>query len=160
MMMDDLFSEEMATGDVVIYMDDILIATAGNIDQLRHKVAHVLSKLQSNDLFLKPEKCTFHKKEVEYLGVIVGNNEVKMDPIKVAGIANWPTPTSPTQLRSFLGFGNYYKDFIANYSLITRPLHDMTRRALKWRWEPAQEAAFQTLKELFTSYPHCKVQSV
>jgi hypothetical protein len=90
---------------------------------------------------------------VEYLGVIVGNNEVKMDPIKVAGIANWPTPTSPTQLRSFLGFGNYYKDFIANYSLITRPLHDMTRRALKWRWEPAQEAVFQTLKELFTSYP-------
>ena len=153
MMMDDLFSEEMATGDVVIYMDDILIATAGSIDQHRHKVAHILSKLQSNDLFLKPEKCTFHRKEVEYLGVIVGNNEVKMDPIKVAGIAQWPTPASPTQLRSFLGFGNYYKDFIANYSLITRPLHDMTKRARRWKWEPAQEAAFQTLKQLFTSYP-------
>jgi hypothetical protein len=82
MMMDDLFSEEMATGDVVIYMDDILIATTGNIDQHHHKVAHILSKLQSNDLFLKPEKCTFHRKEVEYLGVIVGNNEVKMDPVK------------------------------------------------------------------------------
>ena len=152
-MMDDLFSKELATGNLVIYMDDILIATNGDLNQHCKEVSHILDKLRSNDLYLKPEKCIFHQKEVEYLGVIVGNGEVKMDPVKVEGIANWPVPTSPTQLRSFLGFGNYYKNFIANYSRITHLLHDMTRRAYKWKWEPEQDKAFRTLKQLFTSYP-------
>jgi hypothetical protein len=153
MMMDDLFSEEIATDNVVIYMVDILVATTGDLTQHQKEVAHDLQKLQSNDLYLRPEKCTFHKREVDYLGVIVGNGEVKMDPVKVQGIAEWPTPQTPTQLCSFLGFGNYYKDFIANYLLITRPLHDMTKCTQKWQWGPDQERAFQTLKELFTSYP-------
>jgi hypothetical protein len=56
-------------------------------------VAHILSKLREHDLFLKPEKCHFHKQEVEYLGVIVGKGHVKMDPVKVQAITDWPTPT-------------------------------------------------------------------
>jgi hypothetical protein len=55
---------------------------------------------------------------VEYLGVIVGNGKVKMDPVKVKGLADWPPPKTVKETRSFLGFGNYYKDFIANYSHI------------------------------------------
>jgi hypothetical protein len=66
-MMDAIFREEIATGDVVIYMDDILIATTGSLEHHRHKVDHVLKKLRDNDLYLKPEKCRFHQKEVEYL---------------------------------------------------------------------------------------------
>jgi hypothetical protein len=58
------------------------------------KVTHVLQKLLDHDLFLKPEKCQFHKKEVEYLGVIIGGGKVMMDPIKVKGITEWPTPTT------------------------------------------------------------------
>ena len=61
----------------------------------------------------------FHKEEVEYLGVIVGKGQVKMDPIKVQGITDWPVPTNLYEMLSFVGFGNYYKDFIANYSRIT-----------------------------------------
>jgi hypothetical protein len=72
-MMDEIFKDEIATGDVIIYMDDILIAIAGSLDNHKRKVFHVLQKLFLNDLFLKPEKCHFHKKEVEYLGVIIGN---------------------------------------------------------------------------------------
>ena len=92
--MDTIFREEVDSGDVVIYMDNILIATAGSLDHHCSKVAHVLQKLQNNDLFLKPEKCHFHKKEVEYLGVIVGKGQVRMDPVKVQGITDWPTPTN------------------------------------------------------------------
>jgi hypothetical protein len=106
-----------------------------------------------NDLYLKPEKCEFHKKEVEYLGVIVGNGQVKMDPVKVKGITDWPAPTKVKELRSFLGFGNYYKDFIPNYSLIARPLHDLTRKDRQWTWGIPQQMAFRTLKKMFTSYP-------
>jgi hypothetical protein len=127
MMMDIIFRDEISSGDVVIYMDNILIATTGSLDEHRQRVAHVLQKLQDNDLYLKPEKCHFHKQEVEYLRVIVGKGHIKMDPIKVQGINEWPTPTNISELRSFLGFGNYYKDFIEAYSSITHPLHDLTK---------------------------------
>jgi hypothetical protein len=152
-MMNAIFRQEIATGDIIIYMDDILIATTGSLEYHRSKVAQVLQKLRDNDLFLKPEKCHFHKKEVEYLGVIVGKGQVKMDPIKVKGITDWPTPTNLSELRSFLGFGNYYKDFIPDYSRITRPLHDLTKKGIQWHWDDSEEHAFQLLKEIFTSYP-------
>ena len=118
-----------------------------------------MDKLQRNDLFLKLEKCIFHKKEVEYLGVIVGNGSVKMDPVKVKGLAKWPQLYTVKELWSFLGFGNYYKDFIANYSHIARPLHEMTKKSVKWNWGPKQEEAFQMLKALFTMYPVCYITS-
>jgi hypothetical protein len=125
-MMDATFRDEIASGDVIIYMDDILIATNQTLKEHQQMVAHVLQKLLDNDLFLKPEKCHFHKQEVEYLGVIIGKGKVKMDPVKVQGIMDWPIPTNIHELRSFLGFGNYYKDFIQNYSAITQPLHELT----------------------------------
>ncbi len=89
-MMDDIFRSEIALGYVIIYMDDILIATQGNLKDHQKHVAHILNVLQQHDLYLKPEKCSFHKKEVEYLGVIVGNGKVKMDPTKVQALTDWP----------------------------------------------------------------------
>ena len=70
-MMDALFHNEIASGDIIIYMDDILIATTGNLAHHQQKFAQVLKKLQDNNLYLKPEKCRFNKREVDYLGVIV-----------------------------------------------------------------------------------------
>jgi hypothetical protein len=119
MMINSIFREKITSGDVVIYMDDILIAITRNLKSHNDLVAHVLKKLQDNNLFLRLEKCHFHKKEVEYLKVIIGKRQVKMDPIKVQGITNWPTPTNLSKLHSFLGFGNYYKNFILKYSHIT-----------------------------------------
>ena len=153
-MMDELFKEEIAAGQVIVYMDDILIITESNdINDHIEMVTRVLSILEANDLFLHPEKCHFHKREVEYLGVIVGNGQVKMDPIKVKGITDWPIPTTVRELRSFLGFGNYYKDFIQDYSQLARPLHELTRKSVQWSWGNAQDIAFNMLKMKFTSYP-------
>jgi DNA-binding MltR family transcriptional regulator len=90
---------------------------------------------------------------VEYLGVIVGEGRVRMDPIKVQGITDWPTSTNLKELHSFLGFGNYYKDFIADYSHLTRPLHELTKKDTQWHWDDPQCIAFETLKDKFTSYP-------
>ena len=133
MMMDDYFKEEIAKGEVIIYMDDILIPTKGTLSQHQRDVAKVLQKLKKHDLYLKPEKCLFHKKEVEFLGIIVGKGKIKMDPIKVKGLTDWPTPTKLKELRSFLGFGNYYKDFITKYSLKARSLHDLIKKDRKWQ---------------------------
>jgi len=91
-MMDDIFQDEIAQGWLRIYMDDMIIATED--DEVLHELCinYILDKLEKFNLFLKPEKCKFHQREVEYLGVLIGNGTVKMDPIKVQGIANWPTP--------------------------------------------------------------------
>ena len=72
-MIDELFKEELAIGNIIIYMDNILIAIAGTLDAYKQKVRHVLQKLKDNNLFLKLEKCHFYQKEVEYLRVIVSN---------------------------------------------------------------------------------------
>ena len=152
-MMDKVFKDEFDLGNVFIYMDDILITTKGNLKQHQQEVAHVLKKLQDNDLFLKPEKCSFHIKEVEYLGVIVGQGKVKMDPVKVKGIKDWPIPTTLREVRSFLGFGNYYKDFICNYSHFTCLLHELTKKKSIWQWSDKEQQAFEMLKAKFLSYP-------
>ena len=128
-MMDVIFREEIASGDIIIYINDILIATKGSLEQHRTLVTHVLKKLQDNNLFLKPEKCHFHKRSVEYLSVIVGKGKVKMDPVKVKAFTNWPMPTTLKKLQLFLGFGNYYKDFIKKYSHIMHPLYNLTQKA-------------------------------
>jgi len=85
--MDDIFKEEIDSEEYRIYMDDILVATDGTLKHHIEHMHHLLDKLKESDLFLKPEKCVFHKKEIDYLGLIIGNSKVRMDPIKVQGIA-------------------------------------------------------------------------
>ena len=115
-MMDDIFQEAIAQGWLCIYMDDMIIAIED--DEILHElcVNHILDKLEKYDLFLKPEKCRFHQHEVEYLGVIIGNSMVKMDPIKIQGIMEWPTPKMVKDVQSFLGFCNFYHAFIKDFS--------------------------------------------
>ncbi len=151
-MMDDIFQEEITQGWLRIYMDDAIIATEDNKEEHATKVHHFLSKLQKHDLFLKPEKCKFHQKEVEYLGVIIGQGSVKMDPIKVEGIAHWLTPTTVKDVRSFLGFCNFYCTFIPHFSNVTQPLNDLTKKNQNWGWMDTEEQAFQKLKQICASY--------
>jgi hypothetical protein len=91
-MMNNIFHIEIKQGHIWIYLDDILILDQ-ELDQHHKHVWEVIQQLWENQLYLKPEKCKFDQTEIEYLGVIVGNGQVRMDPIKVAGIAEWPTPT-------------------------------------------------------------------
>jgi len=152
-MMDVLFCNEIASEDIIIYMVDILIATTGSLTDHQKKVTNVLQKLMNNDLYLKPEKCHFSQKEVDYLGVNVRKGEIKMDPVKVQDITDWPTPTNIHEICSFLGFGNYYKDFIQHYSYITWPLHYLIRKNIAYEWGDEQQKVFALLKQLFTLYP-------
>jgi hypothetical protein len=105
-----------------------------------------LDKLEEHDLYLKPEKCEFAKEEIEYLEVIIGRNKIHMDPGKLKGIADWPVPRNPTEVRQFLGFTEYYRYFVLNYSKITQPLLNLTKKGLVWHWERPQHDAFEELK--------------
>jgi hypothetical protein len=133
-MMDDIFQDEIAQGWLQIYMDDMIISTDDDEEEHQKKVEHVLQKLLDNDLFLKPEKCKFHQTEVEYLGVIIGHSKVKMDPIKVKDVTDWPIPSTVKEVCSFLGFCNFYRTFIPHFSDITRPLNDLTCKGRAWTW--------------------------
>jgi Reverse transcriptase (RNA-dependent DNA polymerase) len=97
-------------------MDDIIIATEDDEEEHTRRVNQVLKKLEEHDLYLKPEKCNFHVKEVEYLSIIIGQGQVKMDLTKVKGIADWPVPSSVKDVQSFLGFCNFYRVFIPHFS--------------------------------------------
>ena len=152
-MMDDIFQEEIAQGWLRIYMDDAIIATENDEQDHSEKVHRFLDKLAKHDLYLKPEKCKFHQSEVEYLGVIIGHGNVKMDPVKVEGIAQWPIPKTVKDVRSFLGFCNFYRAFIPSFSHVARPLNDLTKKARQWTWNGREQQAFDKLKTICSSYP-------
>jgi hypothetical protein len=99
-MMNDILKELIDEGKVLVYLDDILIFTK-DLDEHRRLVKRVLAKLEENKLFLKPEKCDFEKTEVEYLGVIISEDSVRMDPVKVKGIMDWPEPTTVKEVPFF-----------------------------------------------------------
>ena len=90
--MDTIFKDLELTGEVVIYMDDILIATPDNLTHHSQLVHHVLDRLEEHDLYLKLKKCVFEVHKVEFLGVILGHGQVHMDPVKVKGVLDWPIP--------------------------------------------------------------------
>ena len=104
--MDDIFKDEKAQGWVIIYMDDIFIFTEELLDNICN-TRKILQQLRDNNLYLKPEKCSFWQTKVEYLGLNIEEGKIGMDPTKLKGITNWPEPTTFKQVRSFLGFGNY-----------------------------------------------------
>ena len=133
-------------------MDNVLVASR---DKKKHQQAthELLDILEANDLFLKPEKCVWEQPRVDFLGLILEEGVMRMDPAKIAGIATWPTPTSIKQVRSFLGFCNFYRPFIYQFSHIARPLNELTRKDTLWTWGERQQEAFNTLRKRIMSEP-------
>ena len=151
-MMNDLFKELIDEGVVIVYMDDILIFTK-TLEQHRSIVKRVLQVLQNNNLYLKPEKCIFEVRKIEFLGLILSENQVEMDPVKIEGVRNWPVPRSVKELQSFLGFVNFYRRFIEGFSHIAKPLYGLTKKAADWKWTDLQQCAFEALKAKVTMAP-------
>ena len=112
-MMDTIFRDQLAKANIWMISSSLPL-----MEDHYKEVEQVLKTLQEHDLYLKPDKCKFHRMEIDFLGMVVGGGQVKMDPVRVEGISKWPTPTLVKELRAFLGFGNFYKDFIDHYSLI------------------------------------------
>ncbi len=161
MMINTIFRTEVAQGWLSVYMDDIVIHTKReshkteqqHLEQHRLYTHHMLHKLEQNNLYLKPEKCEFEKKEIDYLGIIVGNGKIQMDPKKLKGIANWPILKTPTDICKFLGFTGYYRYFVQGYSKIAHPLLDLTKKATVWEWTECQHKAFEELKTCMCLWP-------
>ena len=124
-MMNALFKDLIYAGKVAIYMDNILVFSKTMEEHIK-TIWQVLQILQDNDLYLQPSKCHLHNKKINYLKYVIFYEHLEMDPIKVAGIMDWPTPTKVKEVQSFLGFCNFYCRFIKDYSKIAKLLFELT----------------------------------
>ena len=115
---------------VTTYLDDVLIYSKTKAEHIKH-VREVLQHLQKAGLQVDISKCEFHTKRTKYLGLIITPGGIEVDPNKVRAITSWEAPTTRRQLQRFLGFANFYRRFIYNFSGITKPLHDLTKKDAK-----------------------------
>jgi hypothetical protein len=152
-MMNTEFADIIITGKVIIYMDDILVATRNDLEEHWQLVHQILARLQKMDLYLKPAKCTFETRKIEFLGVILEDGTVTMDPVKVAGVEEWKEPKTVKDIRKFLGFCNFYRCFIRNFSSIAKPLNTLLKKDVKWNFGNTEKMAFEQLKKLICEEP-------
>ena len=155
-MMNTIFADMLNEGWLVIYMDDILIFSS-DPKVHRERTRRVIQRLRDNDLYLKPEKCYFDVPEVEFLGLILKPGQLAMDPIKVEGVTRWPIPRNVKEVRSFVGFANFYRRFIHHFSERVRPLVDLTKKNIRWHWDNEQQTAFEDLKSEFVKAPVLRI---
>jgi hypothetical protein len=134
------------------YLDDLLIYS----DSLKEHKAHVrliLERLKSAGLYIKPEKCMFHVTEVPFLGYLISKDGIRMDPGKIEAIVTWPAPRNVHDIQCFLGFANFYRRFIDDYSDRVVPITKLLRKNTEFNWMGPQQDAFDGLKKAFTTAP-------
>ena len=137
---------------VVAYLDDILIFSKNATDHSKH-VRVVLETLRKHSLYAKATKCIFHASSVDFLGYIVGIDGLAMDPGKVKTILDWPKPKTVKAVQSFLGFANFYRRFIRDYSKVVSPLTALTKKDATFEWTSKADSSFESLKTRFTTAP-------
>jgi len=151
-MMNDLLRDIVVEEKVIVFIDDVITVTEmeEGHDEIVEKV---LRRLEKNDLFVKPKKCMWKIREVGFLGVVIGEDGVRMEKKKVQGVVEWLVPKSVKDIQKFLGLANYYIWFVKDFAKIARLLHEMMRKEIKWSWGEKQQKVFEELKKRFTTEP-------
>ena len=129
-MMNELLRDLINTGKVAVFIDDVIVGTETE-EGHNELVAEVVKRLEENDLYVKLEKCKWKVREVEFLGVIIGLEGIKMEKEKVKGVLEWLTPKCVKDVQKFLGLANYYRRFIEGFATVARPLHDLVKKDKK-----------------------------
>ncbi|KAL0168811.1 hypothetical protein M9458_037033, partial [Cirrhinus mrigala] len=148
----DVF-RDMLNRWVIVYMDDILVYSNSYAEHVQH-VRSVLQRLVQHKLYAKEEKCQFHQQSIAFLGYIISPEGVAMDETKVRAVQNWPQPRTLKELQRFLGFSNFYRRFIRNFSSVAAPLTAMVKKGeTRLTWSPDALSAFHELRRRFTTAP-------
>ncbi|QRV83345.1 Retrotransposable element Tf2 protein [Ceratobasidium sp. AG-Ba] len=150
-MMNDIFRHLLGV-TVVVYMDDILIFSEKEEDHAEH-VKEVLKILRDNNLYAKLAKCEFFVKKVIFLGLVITPEGISMEEEKIKAIMEWGAPRKIKEVQAFLGFVNFYRRFIAEFSKIARPLHDLTKRDTRFEWSQECQQAFEEIKKRVSQDP-------
>ena len=137
---------------VVVFIDDILIYSSSWEAHLQH-IREVFLLLQQHQFKVKLSKCTFAQQQVHYLGHVISKDGVATDPKKVMDIQNWPTPQSVREVRGFLGLAGYYRKFVKNFGLISKPLTNLLKKGELFVWTSIHDEAFLLLKQAWSTTP-------
>lgn len=135
---------------VLAYLDDITIFS-NNPEEHEARTRVVFDRLRQNGLFCNLEKCQFNLSKISYLGYIVSSEGLSMDPAKVAAVTEWPIPSRKKEVQSFLGFANFYRRFIHNFSKLTVPLTQLLKKGVDFVWSKECDLAFNNLKKSFSN---------
>ncbi|XP_043496493.1 uncharacterized protein LOC122520501 [Polistes fuscatus] len=143
--------------EMFVYLDDVVLyARSLNEHQAKfNKLAHCL---RIANLKLQPDKCEFLRREVAYLGHIIGENGVKPDPKKLKAVKEFPRPNNIKSIRQFLGLAGYYRRFIPAFSKVAKPLTDLLKKEALFRWESTHENAFCSLRDALCKEPFYNIQ--
>lgn len=134
------------------YLDDLIIVTP-TFEKHLEILQKVFNRLRSAKLVLSKEKCKFCLPRLRYLGFMIDNTGLHVDPEKVAAILNIPSPTSVTEVRRFLGMASWYRRFIPQFATLTAPLSALVGKKRKWQWSEVNESAFNAIKERLVTAP-------
>ena len=132
-------------------MDDFVIPVR-TMKELEKRTIRLLKIVEKHNLCFKRSKCDFNMEEIPILGVIVGKGQIKIEQEKIKAVKKWKTPTKVKDMESFLGFANFYRCFIQNFSHTAKPLNKLKGKK-EWKWEEEHQRAFEELKEKITSQP-------
>ena len=137
------------------YLDDILIFSPDNKTHLQH-LELVFQRLREADLKLKASKCNFFKKHIQYLGHLVSGEGIEPLPEKLEAVRKMPPPTTPKEVRQFLGLVGYYRKFVPKFADIARPLTNLTKLDVPYEWTNRCQEAFEFLKQMLLKEPILK----
>jgi len=129
---------------------------ANNLEEAIKVNREILAIFRKHKLYCKASKCEFHKDQMELLGVIISGNGLGMEDKKITTIQDWPIPTNLKEMKGFIGFCNFYRRFLKNFSIIAQPLHELDKKGVKWKWEAPQQQAFEQLKKVVVNEPCLK----
>ena len=126
-MMNDILRDLIDTGDVAAFMNNVLV---GIEDEKKHNkiVEKVLKRIEKSDLYVKPEKCVWKVKEINFLELVIEAEGIKMQEEKVAGVLEWPRSKTVKEVQKFLELANYYRQFVKDFAKLAKPLHKLVRK--------------------------------
>ena len=116
---------------VVVFIDDILIYSKNEEEHAEH-LRIVLQRLREHKLYAKFSKCEFWLKRVQFLGHVISEDGISVDPSKIQDVLNWKTPEFVSEIRSFLGLAGYYRRFVQDPSKIARPMTELLKKGVKF----------------------------
>ena len=155
-MMETLLSD-MLWKKCLVYLDDVIVF-GKTFDDCLANLEEIMRRIQSNGLKLKPKKCNLFRKSINYLGRVISTSGIKADPKKLDSVANWDKPANLKEIRSFLGFCSYYRDFIPGFTRVSQPLQRLQhwtpgRKKETFPWGEEQDQSFDEIKSLFRETP-------
>ena len=135
-------SASIWTSFVLVFFDEILVYSKNEEEHEEH-LRLTLQLLKEHQLYAKVRKCDFYRDRIQYLGHIISEEGISMDPENIESIMNWPTPRNVTYVRSFMGLVGYYRTFIKGFSKVAHSITSLQKKGIKFEWTPRCHKRFQ-----------------